>query len=165
MDYQTFHARARAAIEFLNQLLYQVDDATQLVLVGDLSRFRDQGLFNVEIEPIPVENELYSESHGRLHIPLSGLNKFQLKKEVLPLIGIRTHIREVELVRYGRLLFQAHNFFRDEMIFSDYFQDEFVRELEHHGIIEIVHAKPQARIAYNARRRGAFTFGSNYANV
>jgi hypothetical protein len=165
MDHQTYHARARTAIEFLNQLLYQVDDATQLVLVGDLSRFRDQGLFGVENEPIPVENELYSESHGRLHIPLSGLNKFHLKKVVLPLVGIRTHIRDVELVRYGRLLFQAHNYFRDEMIFSDYFQDEFVRELEHHGIIEVTYAKPQARIACGAQQRGGFTFGSNYANV
>jgi hypothetical protein len=134
-------------------LLSQVDDAAQFVLAGDLSRFRGQGLHGVEREAIPVENDLFGDSHGRLHIPLSGENKLQLKKETLSMVGIRTHIRDVELVRYGRLLFQAHNFFGDDVLFSGYFQEAFLVDLETHGLIEIIHAWPQAHITFGGSRQ------------
>ncbi len=82
-----------------------MDEAAGLVLVGDLSQFRPQGLLGVTREEIPVANELYQASHGRVHIPLLGLNKYHLKKEVLARVGLRMLITEVPGRRLAGRLF------------------------------------------------------------
>jgi hypothetical protein len=107
MDNPTYQIKVRYAVECVKHLLPQVDAATSLVLVGDLSQCRSGKLEGVMREPISVENPVFSESYGRLTIPLSGLNKYALKKELLPHIGLRQRITEVQLERYGRFVFSS----------------------------------------------------------
>lgn len=144
MESPAYQVHVKHSIELLKQLLHQVDEATWLVLAGDLSQFRDRGLAGVAREAIPVANELYSPSYGRVHIPLSGENKFTLKVEVLPYVGMRTRIQEVSLQRYGRLLFTACNYCQSNALFSNWFKPEFLRYLEQHGTVQVVYAMPQA---------------------
>ncbi len=138
MDNPTYQIKVRYAVECVKHLLPQVDAATSLVLVGDLSQCRLGKLDGVVREPIAVENPVFSESYGRLTIPLSGLNKYELKKNQLPRIGLRQCINEVQLERYGRLLFHAPNQFNDPAQLSDWFRPHFVQEMEHEGIITII---------------------------
>ena len=105
MDNPTYQVKVRYAVECVKHLLPQVDAAASLVLVGDLSQCRLDKLDDVEREPITVENPVFSPSYGRLIIPLSGLNKYELKKNQLHRLGLRQRITEVQLERYGRLLF------------------------------------------------------------
>jgi hypothetical protein len=107
MDNPTYHIKVRYAVECIKHLLPHVDAATSLVLVGDLSQCRLGSLDSAVREPIDVENPVFRESYGRLTIPLSGLNKYELKKELLPHIGLRQRITEVQLERYGRFVFSS----------------------------------------------------------
>lgn len=139
----TYQARVMLSTEFLKQLLHQVDAVTSLVVAGDLSQYRGFGCDGVVREPIEVEDEVYSASHGRLYIPLTGDNKYRLKKEVLPAVGIRTLIKDVMLERYGRLLFESTNYFKDNVLLDHWFKPEFIHSLENDGIIRISAPHPQ----------------------
>ncbi len=74
MEHPTYQVNVRYAVEFVKHLLPQVDVATSLVLVGDLSQCRGK-LDGAVRETIEVENPVFGESYGRLSIPLSGVNK------------------------------------------------------------------------------------------
>lgn len=147
MNSPAYQVEVKHSVELLKQLLHQVDEATWLVLAGDLSHFRERVLADVAREAIPVADELYSASYGRVHIPLTGENKFALKVEVLPFVGIRVCIQEVFLQRYGRLLFAAYDCFNNGALLSNWFAPEFLQYLEREGIVRLVYAKPQATLA------------------
>jgi hypothetical protein len=159
MENPTYQIKVRYAVECVKHLLPQVDAATSLVLVGDLSQCRIGKLDGTVVEPIKVENPVFSESYGRLTIPLSGLNKYQLKKELLHRLGLRQLITEVQLERYGRLLFHAPNHFNDDAILSDWFRPHFVQELVDEGIISVVQSGPSATTTVGER---PFRFQSTY---
>ncbi len=153
----TYQAKVKQSIELLKQLLHQADDAAWLVLAGNLSRCRTHSLAGavreaLPQEEIPVENKLYHASYGRLSIPLTGGNKYALKKEVLPYINMRADIQAVMMQRYGRMLFTAQNYFQDA-VFSNWFNPEFLRNLEQAGVIQIAHRRPQS--ALNIKRQTA----------
>ena len=150
MEHPTYHLNVRYAVECVKQLLPQVDAATSLVLVGDLSQCRLSHLEGAVREPIPVENPVFSESYGRLAIPLSGTNKYQLKKNLLHRLGIRSLISEVQLERYGRLLFHAPNQFQNGAFLSDWFRPHFIDELVQDGIVTFTDSS-QRRIAGRER--------------
>ncbi|MCP4422442.1 MAG: hypothetical protein GY805_38015 [Chloroflexi bacterium] len=157
MENPTYQVHVRYAVECVRLLLPQVDATTSLVLIGDLSQCRLSNLNGVVREPIPVENSVYQESYGRLIIPLSGLNKYQLKKHLLHRVGIRSLINEVQLERYGRLLFHAPNSFQDDAMLSDWFQPHFIDEMVHDGIFTIVHSSlPVAKTVQ--KRPSSFRF-------
>ncbi len=159
MENPTYQIKVRYAVECVKHLLPQVDAATSLVLVGDLSQCRLGKLDGVLHEPIAVENPVFRESYGRLTIPLSGLNKYELKKNQLPRIGLRQRITEVQLERYGRLLFHAPNQFNDNAILSDWFRPHFVQELVHEGIITVVQSGQSATTTVGERPfRFRFTY-------
>jgi len=151
MENSTYQVHVRYAVECVKQLLPQVDAATCLVLVGDLSQCRLSNLDGVVREAIPVENSVYQESYGRLTIPLSGLNKYQLKKHLLHRMGIRSLIREVQLERYGRLLFHAPNHFQENATLSNWFQPHFIDDMVKDGIFTIV--KSSRRAAMTVKKR------------
>ncbi len=142
MEHPTYQVNVRYAVEFVKHLLPQVDVATSLVLVGDLSQCRGK-LDGAVRETIEVENPVFGESYGRLSIPLSGVNKYELKKNVLHRVGLRQLISEVQLERYGRLLLHAPNQFSDPAQLSDWFRPHFIQELEHEGIITLPEASIQ----------------------
>ncbi|HRQ36865.1 MAG TPA: hypothetical protein PLD25_03000 [Chloroflexota bacterium] len=152
MENPTYHVQVKYSVEFLRQLLSQVDEAAGLVLVGDLSQFRPQELLGVTREEIPVTNVVYQASYGRVHIPLLGLNKYHLKKEVLARVGLRTLVCEVQVERYGRLLCHAPNYFQDGAWLADWFQLEFLQALEEDGVIKVALARPSACIPYSSKR-------------
>jgi hypothetical protein len=139
MDHPTYQVNVRYAVEFVKQLLPQVDAATSLLLVGDLSQCRGK-LDGAVREAIEVENPVFGESYGRLIIPLSGVNKYELKKHLLHRIGLRQLIAEVQLERYGRLLCHAPNKFNDPAQLSDWFRPHLIQELAHEGIITLTEA-------------------------
>jgi hypothetical protein len=143
MEHPTYQVKVRYAVECVKQLMPQVDAATSLILVGDLSQCRFGKLEGVVHEPIAVENQVFSESYGRLTVPLSGLNKYELKKNQLHRIGLRQLITEVQLERYGRLLFHAPNQFNDPVQLSDWFRPHFIQELAHEGIVTLTEATVQ----------------------
>ena len=143
MEHPTYQLNVRYAVEFVKQLLPQVDAATSLILVGDLSQCRFGKLNGVVREEIEVENPVFSKSYGRLVIPLNGLNKYELKKNLLHRVGLRQLITEVQLERYGRLLFHAPNKFSDPAQLSDWFRPHFVQELAHEGIITLTETSVQ----------------------
>ncbi|MAT98875.1 MAG: hypothetical protein CL608_17155 [Anaerolineaceae bacterium] len=151
MENPTYQIKVRYAVECVKHLLPQVDAATSLVLVGDLSQCRLGKLDGAVRESIVVENPVFRESYGRLTIPLSGLNKYELKKNQLPRIGLRQRISEVQLERYGRLLFHASNSFQDEAMLSDWFRPYFVQELEHEGIIAVIQSGQSATTTVGER--------------
>ncbi|MBK8906172.1 MAG: hypothetical protein IPM53_33645 [Anaerolineaceae bacterium] len=151
MENQTYQVNVRYAVECVKHLLPQVDAATSLVLVGDLSQCRFGALDGVVREPIAVENAVYRESYGRLLIPLSGLNKYELKKNLLHRVGLRQRITEVQLERYGRLLFHAPNQFNDPAQLSDWFRPHFVQELAQEGIITLAEASVERVSAVRER--------------
>jgi len=158
MEHPTYHVNVRYAVECVKQLLPQVDAATSLILVGDLSQCRGK-LEGAVREAIEVENPVFSQSHGRFIIPLSGLNKYELKKNMLHRIGLRQLITEVQLERYGRLLFHAPNKFSDLAQFSDWFRPHFVQELAHDGIITITESRTHATTTVGERPfRFQFTY-------
>ena len=142
MEHPTYQLNVRYAVEFVKQLLPQVDAATSLVLVGDLSQCRGK-LDGALREAIEVENPVFSESYGRLTIPLSGLNKYELKKNLLHRVGLRQLITEVQLERYGRLLCHASNKFSAPAQLSDWFRPHFIQELAHEGIVTLTEASVQ----------------------
>ena len=154
MENPTYKIQVRYAVECVKQLLPQVDAATCLVLVGDLSQCRLSNLDSVVREPIAVENPVFRASYGRLAIPLSGLNKYQLKKNLLHRLGIRSLISEVQLERYGRLLFHAPNKFQEDAALSDWFQPHFVQELVNEGIITITQSGIPAATTVGKRPSG-----------
>ena len=156
MEHPTYHVNVRYAVECVKQLLPQVDAATSLILVGDLSQCRGK-LEGAVREAIEVENPVFSQSHGRFIIPLSGLNKYELKKNMLHRIGLRQLITEVQLERYGRLLFHAPNKFSDPAQLSDWFRPHFVQELAHEGIITLAEASVQ-RVSSVRERPFRFQF-------
>jgi len=143
MKNPTYQAKVMLSTEFLKQLLHQVDAVTSLVLAGDLSQYRGFGLDGVVRESIESADEVYGDSHGQLYIPLTGDNKYRIKKEMLPAIGIRTLIKDVMLERYGRLLFASTNYFKDEVILDHWFKPEFIDSLQNDGIIHISEAQPR----------------------
>ena len=145
MKNPTYQAKVMLSTEFLKQLLHQVDAVTSLVIIGDLSKYRGFGLDGVVREDIEVADEVYSASHGQLYIPLTGSNKYRVKKEVLPAIGIRTLISDVSLERYGRLLFESTNYFKDEVKLDHWFKPEFIHSLQNEGIIHISETQLQPR--------------------
>jgi len=158
MEHPTYHVNVRYAVECVKQLLPQVDAATSLILVGDLSQCRGK-LEGAVREAIEVENPVFSQSHGRFIIPLSGLNKYELKKNMLHRIGLRQLITEVQLERYGRLLFHAPNKFSDPAQLSDWFRPHFVQELAHDGIITITESRTHATTTVGERPfRFQFTY-------
>lgn len=160
MNEFAYRVDVKLTIECLKQLLPLADAATNLVLVGDLSQFRAWDLDGLTVEEIPVADAIFQESHGRLSIPLSGVNKFALKKEVLPLIGIRTRIQDVYLERYGRLLFSAPDYFNNGATLSDWFAHDFVQELEAEGVIRVTQAAPRARtVIRRPASYSGFAFG------
>ena len=142
MEHPTYQVNVRYAVEFIKQLLPHVDAATSLVLVGDLSQCRGK-LDGAVREAIEVENPVFGESYGRLIIPLSGLNKYELKKNMLHRVGLRQLITEVQLERYGRLLCHAPNQFSDPAQLSDWFRPPFIQELAHEGIVTLTEADIQ----------------------
>lgn len=146
MQNPSYQVDVKLAVEFVKQLLTQVDEAAALVLIGDLSRFRVGDLLGVTREEIPVADEVYRASYGRVHIPLLGLNKYHLKKEVLAHVGLRTLVREVQVERYGRLLCHSPNFFQDGAWLTDWFQLEFLQSLEEDGVIKVAMARPSAQL-------------------
>ncbi|MBX3056374.1 MAG: hypothetical protein KF770_07875, partial [Anaerolineae bacterium] len=97
MQNPSYQVDVKLAVEFVKQLLTQVDEAAALVLIGDLSRFRVGDLLGVTREEIPVADAVYRASYGRVYIPLLGLNKYNLKKEVLAHVGLRTLVQEVQV--------------------------------------------------------------------
>ncbi len=150
-----YQVTVKQSVELLKQLLHQADDATWLILAGNLSQCRTHSLTGVvrealPREEIPVENEVYHASYGRLSIPLTGGNKYALKKEVLPFINMRTHIQAVTMQRYGRMLFTAQNYFKDA-VFSDWFNPEFLQDLEQTGVVHVAHRHPQAALSMKRR--------------
>ncbi|MCA9946646.1 MAG: hypothetical protein KC449_24360 [Anaerolineales bacterium] len=151
MEHPTYQLNVRYAVEFVKQLLPQVDAATSLILVGDLSQCRFGKLDGVVREAIEVENPVFSESYGRLTIPLSGLNKYELKKNLLHRIGLRQLIAEVQLERYGRLLFHAPNHFNNPAMLSDWFRPHFVQELVDEGIITVIQSGQNATTTVRER--------------
>ena len=158
MEHPTYHVNVRYAVECVKQLLPQVDAATSLILVGDLSQCRGK-LEGVVREAIEVENPVFSQSHGRFIIPLSGLNKYELKKNMLHRIGLRQLITEVQLERYGRLLFHAPNKFSDPAQLSDWFRPHFVQELANEGIFTITESRTHATTTVGERPfRFQFTY-------
>ena len=159
MDNPTYQVKVRYAVECVKHLLPQVDAAASLVLVGDLSQCRLDKLDDVEREPITVENPVFSPSYGRLIIPLSGLNKYELKKNQLHRLGLRQRITEVQLERYGRLLFYAPNQFNDLVQLSDWFRPHFVQELVNEGIINVVQSGQSATTTVG---EGRFRFQFTY---
>ncbi len=141
MQNPAYQVKAKLSIELLKQLLHQVDAMTSLVLVGDLSQFRASGLVGVTRDEIVIDDhDVYQASHGQIHIPLSGNNKYLVKKEILPSVGIKTRIRDVQLERYGRLLFHAPNYFKEDILIDSWFRPEFLQDLQNDGIIQIAHA-------------------------
>ncbi|MCA9898623.1 MAG: hypothetical protein KC433_10570 [Anaerolineales bacterium] len=156
MEHPTYQLNVRYAVEFVKQLLPQVDAATSLILVGDLSQCRGK-LDGAVREAIEVENPVFSQSYGHLTIPLSGLNKYELKKNVLHRIGLRQLITEVQMERYGRLLCHAPNKFNDPAQLSDWFRPHFVQELAHEGIITLAEASVQ-RVSSVKERPFRFQF-------
>lgn len=146
MQNPAYKIKVNFSVELMKYLLSQVDEATCLVLEGDLSRYRAGGLTAVNREALEMENSVYQDSYGRLSIPLSGPNKYILKKEVLPFVGIRQLIRDVFMERYGRLLFYAPNYCREAAWLCDWFDLEFLQSLELDGIIGIEQARPSACI-------------------
>lgn len=159
MENPIYQIKVRYAVECVKHLLPQVDAATSLVLVGDLSQCRLSSLDGVVREAITVENPVFSESYGRLTIPLSGLNKYELKKNQLPRLGLRQRITDVQLERYGRLHFHAPNQFNDSAILSDWFRPHFVQELVHEGIITVVQSGQSAMTMVKERPfRFQFTY-------
>ena len=146
MHNPAYRIQVNYSVELLKRLLSQVDEATCLVLVGDLSRFRPRDLMAVHREEIQVENSLFQESYGRLYIPLHGPNKYILKNDVLPFVGLRQLIRDVLLERYGRLLFCAPNYYKDGAWLSHWFSPEFLQTLEQEGVVGIQQARPSACI-------------------
>lgn len=146
MQHPAYQIKINFAIELVKQLLSQVDEATCLVLGGDLSRFRSYGLTAVSREEIEVEDDVYQASYGRLYIPLTGHNKYILKKEALPLVGLRTLIQDVQLERYGRLLFHAPDYCKHGAWLCDWFKLEFLQTLEYEGVIRIEQARPSAQL-------------------
>ena len=154
-----YQVKVKQSIELLKQLLHQADDATWLILAGNLSQCRTHSLTGVvrealPREEIPVENEVYHASYGRLSIPLSGGNKYAMKKEVLPYICVRTHIQAVMMQRYGRMLFTVQNYFQQDAIFSDWFNPEFLHNLEQTGVIQIAHRRPQSAMIIRRNQTG-----------
>lgn len=156
MEHPTYQLNVRYAVECVKQLLPQVDAATSLILVGDLSQCRGK-LDGAVREAIEVENPVFSESYGRLNIPLSGLNKYELKKNQLHRIGLRHLITEVQLERYGRLLFHAPNHFNDTAQLSDWFRPHFIQEMAHEGIVTLTEASVQ-RVSSVKERPFRFQF-------
>ena len=150
MEHPTYQLNVRYAVEFVKQLLPQVDAATSLILVGDLSQCRGK-LEGAVREAIEVENPVFSQSHGRFIIPLSGLNKYELKKNMLHRIGLRQLITEVQMERYGRLLCHAPNKFNDPAQLSDWFRPHFVQELAHEGILTITESRTHATTTVGER--------------
>lgn len=146
MQNPSYQVDVKLAVEFVKQLLTQVDEAAGLVLIGDLSRFRIGDLLGVTREEIPVADAVYRASYGRVHIPLLGLNKYHLKKEGLAHVGLRTLVQEVQVERYGRLLCHAPNFFQDGAWLTDWFQLEFLETLEQDGVIKVAMARPSAQL-------------------
>ncbi|MCP4357619.1 MAG: hypothetical protein GY796_06345 [Chloroflexi bacterium] len=146
MQHPAYQIKINFAIELVKQLLSQMDAAACLVLAGDLSRFRSFDLTDVSREEIEVENNVYQASYGRLYIPLIGHNKYILKKEALPHVGIRTLIQDVQLERYGRLLFHAPDYCKNGAWLCDWFKLDFLETLEYEGVIQIEQAQPSANI-------------------
>ena len=151
MENPTYHVQVRYAVECVKQLLPQVDDATCLVMAGDLSQCRLTNLDGVVREAIQVENPLYGDSYGRLIIPLGGLNKYQLKNHLLHRMGIRSLISEVQMERYGRLLFHAPNRFQQDALLSNWFQPQFIHDLAHEGIFTITQSCQPAAMTVQKR--------------
>lgn len=151
MDHPTYQVNVRYAVEFIKHLLPHVDAATSLVLVGDLSQCRFGKLDGVVHEAIEVENPVFRESHGRFIIPLSGLNKYELKKNLLHRVGLRQLITEVQMERYGRLLLHAPHQFSDPAQLSDWFRPHFVQELAHDGIVTLAAASVERVSAVRER--------------
>lgn len=150
MEHPTYQVNVRYAVEFVKQLLPQVDAATSLILVGDLSQCRGK-LDGAVREAIVVENPVFGESYGRFIIPLSGVNKYELKKNVLHRIGLRQLITEVQLERYGRLLLHAPHKFSDPAQLSDWFRPHFVQELANEGVVTLPEAGIQPVSAVRER--------------
>jgi len=150
MEHPTYQVNVRYAVEFIKHLLPHVDAATSLVLVGDLSQYRGK-LDGTVRETVDVENPVFHESHGRLIIPLSGVNKYELKKNLLHRIGLRQLITEVQLERYGRLLLHAPNRFNEPAQLSDWFRPHFIQELEHEGIVTLAAASVERVSAVRER--------------
>ncbi|WP_420644687.1 hypothetical protein [Candidatus Leptofilum sp.] len=157
MENPIYQIQVRYAVECVKQLLPQVDTATSLVLVGDLSQCRLSRLDGVVREPIAVENPVFSASYGRLAIPLNGLNKYELKNNLLHRLGIRSLINDVQLERYGRLLFHAPNKFQEDAALSNWFQPHFVQELVNEGIITVTQSGIRAATTV-AKRPFRFQF-------
>jgi len=150
MEHPTYQVNVRYAVEFIKHLLPHVDAATSLVLVGDLSQCRGK-LDGAVREAVEVANPVFHESHGRLIIPLSGVNKYELKKNLLHRIGLRQLITEVQLERYGRLLLHAPNRFNEPAQLSDWFRPHFIQELEHEGIVTLAAASVERVSAVRER--------------
>ena len=144
MSQLAYQVDVQQSIELIKQLLPVFDVAAELVLVGELTRYRDRMLEDISVEETAVDDSLYAPSYGRLHIPLSGKNKYALKKVVLSRIGIRTHIEEVMIERYGRLHFRAPNYFRDGAELSNWFADDLIDSLVSNGVMGIRHATRQS---------------------
>jgi len=167
----TYQAKVKQSIELLKQLLHQADDATWLVLAGNLTRCRAHNLAGavreaLPREEIPVANELYHPSYGRLSIPLTGGNKYTLKKEVLPYINMRADIQVVMMQRYGRMLFIAQNYFQDA-VFNDWFNPEFLRDLEQAGVIQIAQRRPPSALSIRRQTapRNGRTAGASFITL
>ena len=105
-----------------------------------------------------MENPVFRESYGRLIIPLNGPNKYEIKKNFLHRVGLRQLIAEVQLERYGRLLFHAPNQFNDPAQLSDWFRPHFVQEMVEEGIITIVQSGQRATTTVG-KRPFRFQFG------
>lgn len=142
MDNPAFQVNVRLAVELMKQLLPLLDDDSVLVLDGDLSRFREAELPGVNWEEKGGDLSV----DGRIAILLDGPTKLRLKRSVLSRIGLRSHIRDVSVERYGRLLFSAPNHFRHGALLSNWFKLEFIQQLEEQGIVSIAHARPSARL-------------------
>ena len=79
MEDPTYHVQVKYAVEFLRQLLSQVDEAAGLVLVGDLSQFRPHGLLGVTREEMC---EVFLQVAIYCGIP-AGIDSVRVAREAL----------------------------------------------------------------------------------
>jgi hypothetical protein len=133
---QTHMVSVMQSIELLRQLVEQANANTWLTLEGDLSRFNSGGLTGVVRDDSPTD-DLAAPLHSRVTIPLSQENVQQLKTAVLPHVGVRSHIVHLTLECNDRRLFAAHNRFRQCTLFGGWLTSDFLRQLQHDGVIEI----------------------------
>ncbi len=137
MTEMRYRLTVRRPIKLMEALLDVFGTGARLSLEGDLSKCNLRGIPVLSTEPSGVlVRHTLSPRQDFVIILLDETTKDQIKRQILPVVGIRNRVHHVLIERDGRLVFVSNDWFEEGSVWvSNHVTEELLAALVESGAL------------------------------